>query len=176
MAGKIEDIIELPENVNASAKGSVITFKGPKGEVTKDFFAENLTVSVGSGNITISAPNNTKRERKIAGSFKAHIKNIIKGVVDGHHLKMKILSGHFPMTVSVSGREFSVKNFFGEKTARTFTLPEDVDVKVKGDEIYIESCDKELVGIAMGSIEKLTRRTNFDRRIFQDGIVPVTET
>jgi len=175
MAGKLEDSIELPENVTVSTKGSVITVKGPKGEVTRDFFAENLAVSAGSGKITISAPNNTKRERKVAGSFKAHIQNIIKGVVDGHHSKMKILSGHFPMTVSVSGREFSVKNFFGEKTARKFTMPEGVDVTVKGDEIDIESCDKELVGIVMGSIEKLTRRTTFDRRIFQDGIILIPE-
>ena len=175
MSGKLEESIELPENITASAEGSVLTIKGPKGEVTRDFFSENVAVSVVSGKINISAPNDTKRERKMAGSFKAHVQNILKGVVDDHHSKMKVLSGHFPITVSVNGREFSVRNYFGEKTARKFTLPEGVSVKVKENEIEIESCDKELVGSVTSSIEKLTRRTTFDRRVFQDGIVLLKE-
>lgn len=175
MAGITEDI-EIPEGVTVSVSGSILTAKGPKGEVSRDFFAENITVSTEARKVTVSSPVNKKNQRKIIGSFKAHIKNILIGVVDGHHVKMKILSGHFPMTVAVKDKEFSVKNFFGEKTARTFTLPEgSVEVKIKGDDIEIESCDKELVGSVMGSIEQLTRRTTFDRRIFQDGIVLVKE-
>lgn len=175
MANKIEENIEIPENVTVSIEGTVLAIKGPKGEVSRDFFAENIKVSAGSGKITITSPRSTKRERKTAGSFKAHIKNALKGVVEGHQLKMKILSGHFPISVSASGRELTVKNFFGEKTPRKLTLPEGVSVKVKGDEIEIESCEKELVGAVMGSIEKLARRTRFDRRIFQDGIVVIPE-
>jgi len=171
----IEESIEFPENVSGVVTGSDLTIKGPKGEVTRNLFAEGIAVSVDSGKVIIKSPRNTKRERKIAGSFKAHILNIMKGVVEMHHYKMKILSGHFPMTALVDGQEFVVKNFFGEKTPRKFTLPEGVTVKIKGSDIDIESCDKELVGRVMGSIEKLTRRTNFDRRIFQDGIVVIPE-
>ena len=175
MTGITEDI-EIPEGVTVSVSGSLLTAKGPKGEVSRDFFAENITVSTDAGKVTVSSPTNKKKQRKIIGSFKAHIKNIFIGVVDGHHAKMKILSGHFPMTVTVNGKEFSVKNFFGEKTARTFTIPEgSVEVKVNGNDVEIESCDKELVGSVLSSIEQLTRRTIFDRRIFQDGIILVEE-
>ena len=175
MANKLEESVKIPENVTASVSGTVLTAKGPKGEVRRDFFAENITISVSSGKITIASPRDTKRERKVVGSFAAHAKNMLKGVVDGHYFKMKILSGHFPISVSVSGRELSVKNFFGEKTPRKLTLPEGVQVNVNGNEIGIESCDREIAGIVISSIEKLTRRTGFDRRIFQDGVVIIPE-
>ncbi|MAG15762.1 50S ribosomal protein L6 [Candidatus Woesearchaeota archaeon] len=170
---KLEEIIEIPENITVSIADDMLSVKGPKGEVNKSFFAENINISTDSGKIYLKSNRNTKNERKIANSFKAHILNIFKGVSEGHHFEMKILSGHFPMTVTVNDGEFIVKNFFGEKTPRKFTLPKDVTVKVKGDKVDIESCDKELVGMVMSSIEKLTRRTNFDRRIFQDGIIVV---
>ena len=170
---KLDENIEIPEGVTVSMADNILTVKGPKGEISKNLFAENIKVSTDSGKIHFRADKNTKRERKIAGSFKAHIMNIFAGVTDGHHMKMKILSGHFPMTVTVNGPEFMVKNFFGEKTPRKLEIPEGVTVKVKGNDVDIESCDKELVGRVMSSIEKLTRRTDFDRRIFQDGIIVV---
>ena len=43
-------------------------------------------------------------------------------------------------------------------------------MKVEGDNVSVESPDKELAGTTASDIEQLTRRPNFDTRIFQDGI------
>jgi large subunit ribosomal protein L6 len=43
-------------------------------------------------------------------------------------------------------------------------------VKVEGDIVLVESCDKELAGQTAADIEQLTRISNRDKRIFQDGI------
>ena len=74
------------------------------------------------------------------------------------------------MNVSVNKNQIIIKNFIGERHPRTLTIKEGVTVKVEGDIINVESSDKELAGTAASDIEKLTKRTDFDGRIFQDGI------
>lgn len=168
---KIEVSVDIPDKITAEISDGKLTITGPKGNVTKDFFVENVNVSVVSGKIILTSKKNTKNEKQLIGTFKATINNMLEGVNEGHHYKMKICSGHFPMSVSVAGQEFSVKNFVGEKTPRKLRIPEGVTIKVKGNEIEIEGCDKQMAGNVAGAIEKLTHRPNFDRRIFQDGIV-----
>jgi large subunit ribosomal protein L6 len=95
---------------------------------------------------------------------------MIKGATEGHVYKLKVCSGHFPMNVAVAGKDFVVKNFLGEKKPRQVAIKEGVDVKVEGEIVTVESCDKELAGQTAADIETLTRITNRDLRIFQDGI------
>ena len=102
-------------------------------------------------------------------------KKILKGVVEGHVYQLKICSSHFPMSAAVNNGEFSVKNFLGEKVPRTIKIKENVDVKVEGDIITVESPDKELAGQTAASIEQLCKITNRDRRIFQDGIYIISK-
>ena len=171
-----EHFSELPDGVKASKEGIELSVEGPKGKVCKKFNAPNVTLDVEGNKIALRSSRNTKRERQRLGTFKAHIKNMIMGVTEGHSRKMKICSSHFPMTVTVSGSDFSVKNFFGEKTPRQLKLPESIDVKVKGNDLEVSGCDKELVGQVVSSIEHLTKRTSFDKRIFQDGIIALVNS
>ena len=174
-AEKIEKILEIPDAVKVGISGRVITVTGPKGDVKADFSTEKVKISADSKKITLSSGRNTKKERQLIGTFSALFSNMVKGVTEGHKYRMKICSGHFPMTVKVAGREFSVKNFVGEKTPRKVLLPENVSVKINGNEIELEGPDRQRVGSAAGSIENLTKRPNFDRRIFQDGILLISE-
>jgi large subunit ribosomal protein L6 len=95
---------------------------------------------------------------------------MIKGVQEGFTYKLKICSGHFPMSVALKGNTFEIKNFIGEKVPRTLKIKQGADVKIEGDQITVHATDKELAGTTAGAIEKLTRRPGFDKRIFQDGI------
>jgi large subunit ribosomal protein L6 len=166
---RIEGKVLLPEGVSATLSGSVLSVKGKNGEVKRAFNQPNITLELEGNEILFKATKNTKREKKIIGSFTAHLKNMIKGVTEGHKYILKICSGHFPMNVSVSGHDLVIKNFLGEKTPRTLKLKKGVDVKVEGDQIIVESVNKELAGQVSADIERLTRRTNYDTRIFQDG-------
>ena len=95
---------------------------------------------------------------------------MIKGVQQPYTYRLKICSGHFPMNVSISGDQFIVKNFLGEKSPRTLKLKKGATVKVEGDQILVESCSKELAGQQASDIELLTAKRNRDLRVFQDGI------
>jgi large subunit ribosomal protein L6 len=74
------------------------------------------------------------------------------------------------MSVAVKDNEFIVKNFFGEKIPRIIKIKEGADVKVEGDIINVESPNKEIAGQVAADIEHLTKRANYDSRVFQDGI------
>ena len=161
--------VALPSGVHARLEGTMLHVKGPKGEAHKEFRHPKVKLNLENNTLVLAVPQATKREKTIIGSFWSHIKNMVQGVQELHVYKLKICSGHFPMNVSISGRDFIIKNFLGEAVPRRVTLPQGADVKVQGEEVVITSVDKELAGRVAGLIERLCRITNRDLRIFQDG-------
>ena len=162
--------IEIPEDVVVSIEGNIVKVKGPKGENQRSLFNPSLSILKEGKNIVLTSNDNTKREKKLIKTFSAHIENLINGALKNYTYKLKICSGHFPMNVSVEGNFVLIKNFFGEKIPRKAKILPNVDVKVEGDEILVEGIDKEATGQTASNIEIATRRVNFDRRVFQDGI------
>jgi len=165
----LKEEVALMDKVTAELHGSVLTVNGPKGQVSKEFLHRMVRISVEKNKIVITAPQATKREKTMVGSFYSHIKNMVQGVVEPYVYKLQICSGHFPMSVSVSGDELIIKNFLGEVVPRKVALPKGAEVKVTGTEITVTSPDKEIAGQTAAKIESLCRITNRDRRVFQDG-------
>lgn len=173
MAAKmgLREEIALPQGVTASLSQGVLKLSGPKGDSSRPVSGQNAVVAVEKDSIVaITTSKGSKREKKVVGSLRAHIYNMVKGVTEGHTYKLKMCFTHFPITVTVSGNQFLVKNFLGEKTPRKLTLNKGVNVKVEGAELVVESADKDTAGQTAASIEQLTRRANYDKRVFGDGI------
>ena len=170
MRATVDNVIEMPSGITATLTNGVLTLKGPKGEASKKMFHPLLIVKVNGNKVSITAHNDTKREKRMANTFEAHIKNMVLGVQTPYKNVLKVCSGHFPMNVSISGDQLIVKNFLGEKSPRTLKLKKGVTVKVDGDKITVESCDKDLTGQMSSDIELLTAKRNRDLRVFQDGI------
>ncbi|MBN2111521.1 50S ribosomal protein L6 [Candidatus Woesearchaeota archaeon] len=162
--------VEVPKGVEVKLEKGLITVKGAKGECKRVFADPKVTIKVEKESVVVSAKSTTKREKTKVGSYAAHVKNMIKGASQGHVYKLKICSGHFPMNVAVTGKDFIVKNFLGEKHPRILKLKEGVKVTIDGEIITVEGCNKELAGQVAADIESLTRITNRDLRVFQDGI------
>ena len=162
--------IKLPDNVNAQLDGSILSLKGPKGEVKRDFSEKSITIGYKDGIVSLKTAKSNKINKKIVKSYAAHVKNMTKGCLEGHKYMLKICSGHFPINVSVNNNMLIVKNFLGEKVPRTIKLKPGADVRVEGDLIVVESPSKEIAGQVSADIELLARRTHYDLRIFQDGL------
>ncbi len=166
----IEEVVELPQGVTISYEKGIARIDGPKGSVEKRLLNPKVNIVLENNKVKIFAKKATKREKTIIGSFKSHISNMIKGVQEVFVYKLKICSGHFPMSVGIKDGEFIVKNFMGERIPRKLKLRESVDVKVEGDIVVVSGSNKELTGQTAASIEQLTRRPGYDKRVFQDGI------
>ena len=170
MMPDINQKVKIPEGITVEVVNGTVKVKGPQGENERLLSHRNIKIQVENGNVSITSKKPTKREKTMIGTFKAHIKNLIRGVEEGYTYKLKVASTHFPITVNVEGREVVIKNFLGEKIPRRCRLPEKVNVKVEGSTITLESVDIEKAGKAASLIEQTTRITNRDRRVFQDGI------
>lgn len=167
---KLEEKIVIPEGVDIEIVNGLIKVKGPKGENQKRLVSSKVKISKKDKTIVLLAEKPSKREKTTANTFKAHIKNLIKGVTEPFVYTLKICSGHFPMHVSVEGNYVIIKNFFGEKVPRKARILPNVEVKVQGDTIIVEGNNKENVSQTSASIEVATRVVNRDRRVFGDGI------
>jgi len=163
--------IEVPENIEVNLDGRTLAVKGTEGEVKKTLGYPLIGIEIKDKKIILEVKKNktSKREKRMLGTFKSHIKNMFEGVEKAHVFKLKICSGHFPMTASVEKESFVIKNFFGESVPRTMQIKPGVEVKIDGDIIVVTSIDKELAGQTAASIEKLTKIKKRDLRIFQDG-------
>jgi large subunit ribosomal protein L6 len=167
----LKETIEIPEGVTFTInKDFLATAKGPAGEVSKKLEARGISIKVEGNSVVLEANNAKKLQKNLLFTFKAHLRNIIKGAHEGFTYKLKICSGHFPMSVSLKNGVFEIKNFIGEKVPRTLVIKEGADVQINGDIIEVKGNSIETTGQVAADIEKLTRRPGFDRRIFQDGI------
>lgn len=165
-----DETIELPKGVTVTIENDTVNVKGPKGELARRMAAHGVTIKVDGTNVVFGAKKASKREKKMLYTYHAHVKNMIRGVQNPWVYKLKICSGHFPMTATISGTTFSLKNFLGEKIARVCKFPQGVDVKLAGQEITVTSINRELAGQTAGLLELLTFKPNKDQRTFQDGI------
>jgi large subunit ribosomal protein L6 len=165
-----EEVFEVPQGVTVSVDHGDVKVKGPKGEMARRLYSPGVSITADAQKVTFKAKKATKREKKMLFTFFAHLKNMVHGVQQPWVYKLKICSGHFPMTVALSGNKFSLKNFLGEKVPRECVIPATVEVKIAGQEITVTSVNRELAGQTSGLLELLTFKPNKDQRRFQDGI------
>jgi len=163
--------IEIPEGVNAAIENDVITMIKDGNEI-KRVLVSLVEVKVEGNKIIISAERNRKIEKKLFGTFKAHINNMIKGLTEGFEYKLRVSNVHFPMNVSydAGGKIFTIKNFLGEKKDRLINGIDGVDIKIDGEDVTVTGFDIEKAGQVATNIEKGAKVHGKDRRIFQDGI------
>ena len=167
----LHEEIEIPKEINASIEDHELIMEKGNDELKRKL---NLLmdIKIEGNKLNLTAKKASKREKKMFGTMKAHINNMVKGLIEKFKYKLQAVSVHFPMTVSVDKEknELIIKNFLGEKTDRIVKLVPGVDVKVDKDIIEIESIDIEKAGQCAANIEKGAKVKNKDRRIYQDGI------
>ena len=167
---QIKKIIDVPTEVNVHIEGSLAKIKGPHGENSRIFKLIGMNLEHSNNQLILSTAKTTRNFKKNLNSIAAHLKNMIKGVLEIYVYKLKICSGHFPMNVAIDKNEIVVKNFLGEKIPRRALILPGVKVRLDKDIITLESSDKEKAGQTAANIESSTRITDKDRRVFMDGI------
>ena len=134
--------ITVPSGVDFSVKDNVVTVKGPKGTLTKEF-NNNITIKLEDGHITVERPNDEPFIRAIHGTTRALINNMVKGVHEGYRKTLTLVGVGYRAAVKGKGLEislgFSHPVIIDEIPGITFTVE-------KNTTIHIDGIEKELVG------------------------------
>jgi|AP82_1055514.scaffolds.fasta_scaffold06057_5 large subunit ribosomal protein L6 len=173
--------IALPDGVSANFSDSTLTVEGPNGSMSRDFHHSRVQLTQQNGSLVVEIELPRRKEKAIAGTWRAHIANMVHGVTEGFEYRMKAVYSHFPMALSVNSdnSEFTITNLLGEKVPRIAGLmyhKDGIEVKVeKKVHVVITGIDREKVGQTAAIIERACRITGRDRRVFQDGVYIVSK-
>ena len=135
-------VIVLPAGVEITNKDHVVTVKGPKGELTREF-DRNIEIKVEGNEITLHRPNDSKEMKTIHGTTRANLNNMVVGVSEGFQKELEMRGVGYRAQLQGSKLVLSVgKSHQDEVEAPqdvTFELPSPTQVLVKG-------INKEVVG------------------------------
>lgn len=163
--------IAVPESVSCDIHaGHALKLKGAKGETERRFFYPGLTLKKEGSTLILAAASSKRKSKRIINSYHAHIANLIQGVQQGFMYKLKICSGHFPITVKQEGDKITISNFLGEKIPRVAKILPGATVKIEKEIITVEAPNIETAGQTAANMEAATTIRGRDRRVFQDGI------
>ena len=162
--------VEIPEDVDAKIDGRIVTVKGEKGELTRDFSHTPISIRLEEKMITVQANWPRKREAALVGTVCSHIQNMIRGVTKGFTYKLKIVFSHFPISVKVREKTVVIENFTGERSPRTAKIMGDTKVVVKGEDVIVQGINIEDASQTAANIQNATKVKRKDPRVFLDGI------
>ena len=170
------DVVVFPEGVTFTLSNRVLTVKGPRGTLKRDFRHASMDLTrEGNNKLRVRKWFGISKELATIRTICSQIKNLIKGVTMGFRYKMRSVYAHFPINISLQdkGSLVEIRNFLGEKIVRRVQLPEGVlaamSTKQK-DELIVEGNDLELVSQYAARIQQSTSVKNKDIRKFLDGI------
>ncbi len=166
----LEYEVEISEGVEVSFEGAKLTFKGPKGELSREFRHPKIKLEKKDGKIVMSSEDEKKKVKAMMGTWRAHMKNMETGVSKGWTCSLKLVYAHFPVKLEQKDSRLVIKNFLGAKSDRGAEILEGVEMKLEGDDVKLSGPDKEKVGQSSANIERATHVKGYDRRVFQDGI------
>jgi large subunit ribosomal protein L6 len=165
----------IPQDVTLDVSGNKVKVSGAKGQLEKEFrLTNNIKIEKIENKIKVSSESERRKVKALVGTILAHIRNAIEGVMKGYTYKLKVVFSHFPVTVKLEGNKLLIQNFLGERKPRAAKIVGDTKVEINGADITVTGIDIDEVGETAHNLELATRRTGFDKKVFQDGIYLVS--
>ncbi len=176
VTGLIENRIAVPEGVSVSCEGREVGIKGPKGTLKRRFTHPRVDVSLDGGELVVRSEYPRTAEKSMVGTYTSHLNNMLYGVTEGHEYQLKVVYSHFPMKVTLKGKQVQIDNYQGGKAPRFADILGETQVKISGADLTVSGPDIEACGQTAANIERAASRRGFDTRVFQDGIYIVKKS
>jgi large subunit ribosomal protein L6 len=143
--------IMVPPGVTVTIKGSNVSVKGPKGELSRAIPAEML-VKMEDGQLIVSRPSDSRRHRAYHGMTRAIIANMVEGVSKGFEKTLEIVGVGY--RAEKSGDKVNLR--VGLSHRAEVTPPPGVTLSVEGtNKIKVSGINKEAVGEMAANIRAI---------------------
>ena len=146
-----KQIIIIPENVTIKSEASQVTVTGPQGTLSISI-PSKINVVIENNQIKITRAAEDKQTRSNHGTFRAHLNNMVTGVVTPWTKELEIRGTGYK--ASVSDNKLTV--LAGYIHPVIITAPEGITITVNEDtKITISGSDREKVGQVASNIRKI---------------------
>ncbi len=134
--------IEIPAGVNVDINGNVVTVKGPKGTLTKEFHKDMMIGKEGT-QVVVTRPSDEKIHKSLHGLTRTLLSNMVTGVTKG-----------FEKTLEINGVGYRAQKA-GNKLVLTLGYSHPVEMDEPAgityevpapNRIIVKGCDKQEVG------------------------------
>ena len=134
--------IAVPAGVDVKIDGSAVTVKGPKGTLTGSYDPA-IAIALENGEIKVTRPDDTARNRALHGLTRTLIANMVHGVHDGFKKDLEIVGIGY--RAALQGKDLVLNVGYSHQVV--MTPPEGVSVEVKDPNHFtILGSDKQTVG------------------------------
>lgn len=135
-------VIVLPAGVELTNNDNVVTVKGPKGELTREF-SKDIEIRVEGTEVTLHRPNDSKEMKTIHGTTRANFNNMVVGVSEGFQKALELIGVGY--RAQVQGNKLTLN--VGYSHPVEMTAPEGVTFEVPANtQVIVKGINKEVVG------------------------------
>jgi large subunit ribosomal protein L6 len=135
--------IAIPAGVTVDvAENNKVTVKGPKGTLER-VMAPEMEIKVEGAEVTVSRPNDLKRNKSLHGLTRTLINNMVVGVTNGYEKKLEVNGVGY--RAAKQGKKLVLN--LGYSHPVEMEDPEGVETVVDGTNvIFVRGIDKEKIG------------------------------
>ncbi|MBW7933189.1 MAG: 50S ribosomal protein L6 [Gemmatimonadaceae bacterium] len=145
--------VDIPAGVTVSVAGSVVTVKGPKGEL-KRTFNPSLTIAVEGNQVKVARPSDEPMHKSLHGLSRTLIHNMIEGVTKGYVRQLEITGVGYKAEPKPYGLLFAL----GYSHQIEFKAPAGIKLSApQPTQVVVEGADKEVVGQVAAEIRSLRK-------------------
>lgn len=135
--------IPVPDKVEVDIRGSQVTVKGPKGELSRSFHPD-MEIALEDGILRVGRPTDHRTHRSLHGLTRSLLANMVTGVSEGFSKDLEIVGTGYRAVMQGDGLILHL----GYSHPIEFKAPEGIAFEVprNGRAVKVLGVDKELVG------------------------------
>ncbi len=149
--------VSIPKGVTITVKDSVVTVKGPKGELSQEI-DRDITIEITETELIVSRPTEQIRHRAMHGLYRSLIANLVKGVTEGYKKELELVGVGFKAANQGNILDLAL----GYSHNIIFEVPKELKVattteKGQNPKIFLEGSDKQLIGAVAAKLRSLRK-------------------
>jgi len=134
--------VAVPAGVNVKIAERTVTVKGPKGELQLEVAAP-IGVALENGSVSVTRPDDEKRNRQLHGLTRTLIANMVDGVTKGFSRNLEIVGVGY--RAQMQGKKLALQLGFSHPVV--IEPPAGIAIAVEGtNKISVSGADKQQVG------------------------------